>query len=318
MRVAFFSEMGTTIGSYYPRNFPNMRTDVAWSVALNATVLSLDCCLDINSQFQGNFDLGIVIVPKKNPHLAFSCYEKNKHRCGKWATMQEANQTYWQNGTIFDQFQYINFLNDCDIIFCHNEADKLYYKGLFPDKQVSILPSLMIEDAIPIMQLTSKENRSGCMVGGNWTEWYSGQDSYFIAQEFDEQIYAPSMGRKHAEETNIEGIEYLPYMEWKQWIVELSKRKYAVHLMRTYAAGTFSLNCARLGIPCIGWDYLDTQRLCFPELSFKEGDMVSARKAAKHLKENPIFYNYCYAYAKKAYDDNFTEKVFLDKFNSYF
>lgn len=318
MNIAFFSEMGTSIGSYYPRNFPNMRTDCSWSVALNAPVLSLDCCLDINSQFQGNFDLGIIIVPKKDSRKAFRCYERNKHRCTKWATMQEANQTFWQNAPIYEQIEYIGFLNSCDLVFCHNEGDKLYYQGLFPNKQVCILSSLMIEDSIPIMQLTSKESRFGCMIGGNWTEWYSGQDSTFIAQEFGEQIFAPSMGRKQPEEDNLEGITYLPYMEWKQWIVELSKRKYAVHLMRTYAAGTFSLNCARLGIPCIGWDFLDTQRICFPELSFKEGDMVSARKAAKHLKENPIFYNYCYAYAKKAYDDNFTEKVFLDKFNSYF
>jgi len=37
--------------------------------------------------------------------------------------------------------------------------------------------------------------------------------------------------------------------------------------MLTIAAGTFSLNCAYFGIPCIGNEKVDTQRLCFPELS---------------------------------------------------
>lgn len=323
MKIAFFSEIGSNIGTDFPRTFENMRTDVSWAVSLKAPVLSLESALKYNSKFQPRssdgttFDLGIIIVPKKNPERAFKCFEKERSQCHKWASMQESNNSYWQNGSISEQIDYITFLSNCDIIFCHNERDKLYYEGLLPGKRVEVLPSLMIEDAMP-NQITQPEHRSGCMIGGNWTEWYSGQDSFFIAQEFGEQIYAPSMGRKQEEEDRLEDIKYLPYMNWQQWISELSKRRYAVHLMRTYAAGTFSLNCAKLGIPCIGWDYMDTQKKCFPELSFKEGDMVAARKAAKHLKENKVFYNYCSAYAKKAYEDNFSEKVFLERFNSNF
>jgi hypothetical protein len=88
--------------------------------------------------------------------------------------------------------------------------------------------------------------------------------------------------------------------------------------MRTYAAGTFSLNCARLGIPCLGWDYMDTQTKCFPELSFQEGDMKAARKVAAHLRDNKQFYDHCSEYAKKVYAETFTERAFLDRFNSYF
>lgn len=308
MTIAFFTENGFT-GKIEKYN--SGRTDTSWMVALSAIHHNL------NDYVDDTYDLGIIVVPKKEPEKAFKCYERNKECCKQWATMQEANQSFWQNGTITQQIEYLSFLNECAIIFCHNEKDKLYYQGLLPDKKVEVLPSLMIEDAIP-KNLTKAENRSGCMIGGNWTEWYSGQDSFFIAQEFKEQIYAPSMGRKQADEDNLEGITYLPYLNWHDWIAELSKRKYAVHLMRTYAAGTFALNCARLGIPCIGWDFMDTQKLCFPELSFKEGDMVSARKAAENLKSNKVFYNYCSAYAKKSYEDNFSERVFLDKFNSYF
>jgi hypothetical protein len=231
--------------------------------------------------------------------------------------MQEANHSFWQNGTVAEQVEYLNFVHECDMIFCHNERDNLYYEGLFPGKKVEVLQSLMIEDAMP-KNITSTEQRSGCMIGGNWTEWYSGQDSFFIAQEFGEQIYAPSMGRKQEGEDGIEDINYLPYLNWTQWIEELSKRKYGVHLMRTYAAGTFSLNCARLGIPCLGWDYMDTQTKCFPELSFQEGDMKAARKVAAHLRDNKQFYDHCSEYAKKVYAETFTERAFLDRFNSYF
>lgn len=317
MKVAFFTEIGSHMGTIFPRTYDNMRVDVAWAVALKAPVFPLDVDLNSNTQSQGNFDIGIIIVPKNNPNRAYKCREVNLNRCKIWATMQEANHTYWQNGTVLEQVGYLNFLNDCDVIFCHNEGDKKYYSGLLCDKKVEVLQSILIEDALP-KEITKPEHRFGVMIGGNWTEWYSGQDSFFIAQEFKEKIYAPSMGRKQSTEDDISDLTHVPYLKWTEWMFELSKRKYAVHLMRTYAAGTFALNCARLGIPCIGWNYTDTQRLCFPELSFIEGDMESARKAAAHLHDNQLFYNHCSHYAKKACADVFAEGVFVNRFNSYF
>ena len=152
------------------------------------------------------------------------------------------------------------------------------------------------------------------MIGGNWCSWYSGQDSYVIAQEFKERIYAPSMGRKQKNEESIFDLYHIDYELWSKWMESLNGCKYAVHLMRTWAAGTFSLNCAYLGIPCIGYNQLDTQRICFPELSVELGDLRTARQKAKHLKENQEFYRYCSEYAKKAYWDNFREEVFINKF----
>ena len=154
----------------------------------------------------------------------------------------------------------------------------------------------MIEDAIPKDALHKEVigfPRKGVMIGGNFVSWYGGFDSYMLGTIFDESIYAPSMGRKRSSEDNIDNINYLPYMEWRQWMIELSKRKYAVHMMRTHAAGTFSLNCAYLGIPCIGWKGLDTQEICHPKLSFELGDMETARKMAKHLADNDLFYKHC-------------------------
>jgi len=63
----------------------------------------------------------------------------------------------------------------------------------------------------------------------------------------------------------------------------LSTFKYAVHLMPIVAAGTFSLNCAYLGIPCIGNANIDTQNICFPDLSMSPNNLYEANLAAEYL-----------------------------------
>lgn len=290
------------------------RTDVNWMFALKA-----EHCPLTQMPGQKEYDLGIIIVPKKNPQLAFEGFERSRNKCKKWATMQEGNQTFWQNYSINDQVGYLNLLSQMNIIFCHNEIDKRYYRGLISHKNVTTLPSLMIDDVIPTeANKTPQNGRNGVMLGGNFCEWYGGIDSFMIAQEFGENIYIPTMGRKVEGEENIEGLTHLPYMNWQQWMIELNKVKYAVHLMRTYAAGSFQLNCSRLSIPCISYNSLDTARICQPDLSVDEGDLAKARKLAKHLKENRQFYNHCSAVALKNYYDNFDKKTFLDKFYSNF
>jgi copper chaperone CopZ len=315
MKIAFFSEVGNFSGIEYPRNFENMRTDVAWSVALKAKNYSFDTnSFDLHEISKEVPDLGIIIVPKKYPNKAFSFYKRMKGQISMWSVMQEGPHWYYQDWNVPDQIEYINLLRRVDIIFCHNDYDKKYYQGLIPSKPCKTLPALMIEDAIP-KTLVLPEHRVGTMIGGNWVSWYSGQDSYFIAQELGEQVYAPSMGRKQEYEDYIEDIIYSPYRNWSKWMIDLSTRKYAVHLMRTFAAGTFALNAAYLGIPCIGYRQLDTQATCFPELSVELGDLESARKIAKNLKENKLFYAHVSSYAKKAYHDNFREEIFIRNFN---
>lgn len=313
MKIAFFTETGST-SNYFDRKSSNIRTDTAWKIALNAVDFNL------YSDPMEIYDLGIFIIPKKCEDGNFDLGiwrehfdQRIKMKLKKVAVMQEGPSHYYQDYRIPTQIQFLQFLNDADLIFCHNEFDIRYYKGLFPDKTVSVLQSLMIEDSIPVLAKKVAQDRIGTIIGGNWVSWYSGQDSYFIAREFREKIFAPSMGRKQEYEDYLEDIHYLPYMNWSQWMVELGKKKYAVHLMRTWAAGTFALNCAYLGIPCIGYNQLDSQRICFPELSVDLGDLEKARKIAKHLKENDLFYDHCSEYAKKAYYDNFREEIFMNK-----
>jgi uncharacterized ferredoxin-like protein len=106
-------------------------------------------------------------------------------------------------------------------------------------------------------------------------------------------------------------IHHLPFMSWRNWIHELNKFKIGIHLMRTHAAGTFALNCAYLGIPCIGYEGLDTQQICHPECTVKIGDLSAAKKIAKRLCNDETFYLYCSNKAKVSYKENFSEDIFI-------
>ena len=188
----------------------------------------------------------------------------------------------------------------------HNHSDKRYYQGL-TGKKCQVLPSLMIEDSITDLP---QIDRQGVMIGGNFCSWYGGFDSYIIAQEMDCSISVPSMGRKIDGEEEMPNLNHLPYMNWVEWIKTLNNFKYGIHLMRTHAAGTFALNCAYLGIPCIGYKGLDTQEICHPDLTVDVGNLEGAKILANLLKENKKFYNKCSQIAKENYHKHYNEKQF--------
>ena len=170
----------------------------------------------------------------------------------------------------------------------------------------------MITDEIK-PHIVNPDARSGVIIGGNMVRWYGGFDSYIIAQEFDEDIFAPSMGRKIEREEEMD-ITHLPYMNWVSWMNNLSRFKYAVHLMPTHAAGTFALNCAYLGIPCIGYKGLDTQELCHPDCTIELGDLTKAKQIAKKLRKDEEFYLYCSNTAKESYKKYYHENQFNTTF----
>jgi hypothetical protein len=121
------------------------------------------------------------------------------------------------------------------------------------------------------------------------------------------------MGRKIENEEHMPDLNHLPYMDWFNWMETLNTFKYGIHLMRTHAAGTFAMNCSYLGIPCIGYEGLDTQQNLHPNLTVKVGDLDTARKLAKQLKEDPEFYNQNSKLTKKLYTQYHSEKTFLNK-----
>ena len=82
--------------------------------------------------------------------------------------------------------------------------------------------------------------------------------------------------------------------------------------MPTHAAGTFTLNCAFHGIPCIGYKGLDTQEELHPDLTVDDGDIEKAKYLAKELKNGQGFYNEMSKKCRENYEKSlYNEKNFV-------
>ena len=317
MKTAFLTEMGFT--GKIPKEHPNMRTEFAWMHALDADHYN------IYSQVEG-YDAVFVIFPKgrmflsaegskiidgKNPLsdlLELNIVEKLKQTNKRVYYIQEGPHWWWNDYELNDQINFYNMLASTDGIFAHNEEDVKYYKGLFPNQKVDTIPTLMIEDSITdITPIT--ENK--VIIGGNFARWYGGFESYMVAQEFGLPIWGQTSHAMREGEEQI--INHLPRVFWTDWMTQLSSFKYAVHLMPTVAAGTFSLNCAYFGIPCIGNINVDTQRRCHPQLSVDVHDVEKAKKLAKNLVNDEEFRILCINQAKENYRKHYDIGVWRNK-----
>jgi hypothetical protein len=136
-------------------------------------------------------------------------------------------------------------------------------------------------------------------------------DSYLVASEVNEQKYGVSMGRKQEQEDLIDDIKYLPYMSWREWINHIGQYKVGVHMMRTHAAGTFSMNMSWHGTPVIGYKGLDTQDLLHPQTTVEVGDLVGARKIMKRLYENQDFYDECSEQTENLFEKYYSEDAWM-------
>jgi len=299
MKIAFFSETGNN--QRYPRDFANARTEVSWAIALEAPM----CVLDVLPK--EHFDLGIVIIPKNNPEVSLDFIRKC---CDKVAIMQEGPHWYFQDYQIDKQFHYYNTLMDADWVYCHNESDVKYYKGL-GCKDVRIMRSLMIPEGL----VSRSEWSDGTIIGGNMVSWYGGFDSYMVAREIGNPIWAPSMGRKQPQEDAIQDISYMAYMNWREWITALSQFNIGIHLMRTHAAGTFAMNCSFHSIPCIGYRGLDSQEILHPNTTVEVGDLESAKEIALKLKNDEEFYKGCSEETQYRFNEFYTEEKWLENWS---
>jgi len=301
MKVAFFTEGGYQ--GKVPKNNPNMRTDMAWVHALNADHYPIYLIEQLPSN---SYDLGIAILPKIKDKIRQLDVSKEINRiCNVSSIMQESNYFMWQDESIEDQIWYLNMLNGVDFMFTHNNIDQQYYSGLL-NKQCEKLPSVMITDYVE----TSNKKMDAVVIGGNLVAAYRGLDSYMVARELDLPIYAISSGRKKLNEELL-GITHIPWTTWLDWMKHLSKFKYGVQF-GIGGAGSFNLNCAYLGIPCIGLKELESQQLCFPDLSIGDVDLRKGKELIHKLKNDQDFYNHCSKLAKENYKKYFAVEKFYN------
>ena len=325
MKIAFTSEL--PIRGKIPRSHKNMRTEFAWMCKLEADHFPLDA----GSSIVG-YDLVVVIMPKgivyKNavgvrmnegqgnpvgPFLTTPFVKELKKNNRIVAYMQEGPNWLSNDYDIPEQIGFYNQLSEVDLIFAHNEIDVKFYKGILPGKKVVPMRTLMITD---IIDGNNGPKLDKTIIGGNFARWYGGFQSYLVATNFSNKIFAQTSHAMMPDEAIIEQISHLPRMGWDEWMRSLSTFKYAVHLMPTVAAGTFSLNCAYWGIPCIGNKKVDTQRLCFPDLSVYVDDVESAAKMAIKLKNEDNFRNDVSEKAKELYKKEYSEETWIEKFNN--
>jgi hypothetical protein len=321
-KIAFLTEMGF-VGKI-PANHPNMRTEFAWMHALDADHFNIhmfDTLKGYDHVFiifpKGKFFLSIEgskIIDGINPNSQLlkndivGRLKENENK--KVHYIQEGPHWLYNDYEIVDQIYFFNFLQACDSIFTHNDSDVYYYKVLFPNKKVRPIGTLMIDTLVKDIQST-KEDKA--IIGGNFARWYGGFESYMIAGNFEVPIWAQTSHAMREHEGIVDNLTHLPRMIWIEWMQNLSTFKYGVHMMPTVAAGTFALNCAYFGIPCIGNQDVDTQLLCHPSLAVDVSDLQTARELAIQLKEDNIFYSECSQMAKANYEACFSQKVWTDR-----
>ena len=315
MRVGFFSEAGYE--GKVPRDYDNMRTDVAWVCALGATHHPIP---KLRSLSDNLYDVGVMILPKnRKPLLEWfpnPVLDEYRRVCKKVTIMQESYYNYWQDSPIAEQIWYFNFITEMDLIFCHNDVDVLYYNGL-TGVRTELLPSVMITDGINRrvdklvdhyndIESTFSHSQRDIIIGGNWVWAYGGFDSYQVGLEISDDITAVTTGRMKPEEEQV--VKHLPWMLWKEWINTLSTFRYGIQL-GTASAGTFNLNCSFHGIPCIGYSNVNTQDILHPLTTVEVGDIDNAKHIAKKLKDKK-FYDLCSETTIKRYETFYTEEIF--------
>jgi hypothetical protein len=237
-------------------------------------------------------DIGIYSTP-----IVETLKKFNKQVCA----VQEGPSWFFNEYDLPTQFNFYNQLAECDIIFAHNEYDTHFYKGLFPQTRIKVIPTLMIVNNDTCPFVAAPDNKA--IIGGNFCKWYGGFQSYLVATEFQCPIYVPTSHCKRPGEEQVPNLHHLPWVFWTKWMEQLSTFKYAVNLMPTIAAGTFSLNCAYYGIPCIGNEKVDTQLEFFPDLSVDVHDVFQARHQAILLL-NKDYYEGASHHAKKKFKES--------------
>jgi hypothetical protein len=306
-QILFISELGHE--QKVPRDYRHMRTEFAQMCALQSD----HCPIYKINQFSGGGYDHVILLISKTPQLrdfilTFDLVERARQLGKKVWFMQEATCWIHQTMGLQHQINHVNILNSVDGILSENITDYKYYNGVAPNIPVHVIPTLIIEDYLLEARNTEKQDKT--MIGGNCSNWYGGFDSYLISDIYDNKIDMPKMRNVDLHD-QLPRLSILPHIQFTDWIYKLSEYKYAIHLMPAITAGTFCLNAAFLGIPCIGYKDSDTQRMCQPDLSVDLYDIEKARMLANKLKDDEDFYNHCSDTAIKNYEFYYNEGIFI-------
>lgn len=315
------SEMG--FEGIFPNNYPHMRVLETQLLFLDAYHLPIYKILQEDKKYQGEllFNIGKGGFEKEYIKILFTRFpnvvEHLKSKFDKVYIYQDGEIGWWNQVDVKLQVWWFNQLNSSDGILVPNSTDKPFYEGIF-SPPVRVIRSVMTDLGLDKSKFKSKSNRS--IVTGPLTSEYNGFSQVLLAHQYGLPIDIPPMGESRMPKDSWEmapsiGVNYLPYMSWIEWMYNLNQYEIGYMMTSATASGSFALNCAYLGIPCIGDKRADTQSILFPELAVDSFDNKKALELTLRLKNDKLFYQEIVNYAKQAYKTEFSKQKMIEILN---
>ena len=305
----------------FPIDYPHLRVLETQLRFLDAYHYPINKLLSENKKYDGNLLFNIGKGGFDKPYIKY-LYENYsnivntlKQKFHKVHIYQDGEVGWWNQVDVKLQVWWYNQLQEADGILVPNKSDIPFYEGIFPKSNVKIIRSVMTDEGLDKSKFKPKENR--VIINGPLTVEYNGFPQIILAHNTGMEIDIPPMGENRMPKDSWDmafnlGVNYLPYMSWVEWMYNLNRYKIGYMLMPAMASGSFALNCAYLGIPCIGWKKADTQRILFPDLAIDLFDNKKALELTLKLTNNSDFYNKISAKAKEIYHKEFTQEKMLE------
>lgn len=306
----------------YPVNYEHLRVLETQLLFLGAYHLPLLEIFQSNQKYDGDLLFNIGKGGFDKPYIKF-IYENDiinhlKQKFTKVYIYQDGEVGWWNQVDVKLQIWWYNQLQQADGILAPNSTDVNFYKGLFPNSDIRVLRSVMTDEGLDKTQFKPKSNK--VIINGPLTAEYNGFSQIITAHNSGMKIDIPPMGQSRMPKDSWDmaanlGVNYLPYMSWIDWMYNLSQYKIGYMLVPAMASGSFALNCAYLGIPCIGNKNADTQRLLFPDLSIDVYDNKSAVELTRKLVDDLDFYKKVSTKAREIYSKEFTKEKMIEVLN---
>ena len=312
------SEMG--FEGYFPVNYPNLRVLETQLLYLEAYHLPIQKIITEGKTYKGSLLYNIGKGDFEKPYIS-DLYHNYHNIVGLLQEKFEGVYIYqdgeigwWNQVDTRLQAWWYNQLRAASGILVPNSTDVSFYKGLFPDKEIKVIRSVMTDEGLDKSKFKPKENRT--LITGPLTREYNGFSQLLLAHNLDMPVDIPPMGESRMPKDSWEmadnlGVNYLQYMTWTEWMYNLSRYKIGYMMSSATASGSFALNCAYLGIPCIGDKRADTQSILFPDLAVDVFDNEKALELTFKLKNDLDFYIEVSNKAKRLYKQEFTKEKMI-------
>ena len=315
-----YSTSEMSFEGYFPINYPNLRVLETQLIYLEAYHLPLQKIITEGKTYKGSLLYNIGKGDFEKPYISdlyhnhHNIVSKLKEKFEKVYIYQDGEIGWWNQVDTRLQAWWYNQLRAASGILVPNSTDVSFYKGLFPDKEIKVIRSVMTDKGLDKTKFKPKENRT--IVTGPLTREYNGFSQLLLAHNLDMPVDIPPMGESRMPKDSWEmadnlGVNYLEYMTWAEWMYNLSKYKIGYMMSAATASGSFALNCAYLGIPCIGDKRADTQSILFPDLAIDVFDNEKALELTLKLKNDLDFYIEVSNKAKRLYKQEFTKEKML-------